>query len=278
MRKARLGLPGGQRDWETSETILLPPALSKRMTQMDHNEAVQQQAAVKYVLGELPTVQRDAYEEHYFDCAACAIDVKAFATFADTARDVVRQEEASRLAKDAVPAHGGWFAWFRPIVAVPAFAALLLLAGYQNLVSIPHWKEAAAQPVRASAQVATPHVLSVFSLLSANIRGSGHPVFHATPGESFALKVDITDPDPSASSSYLLRLVDSSGAAHLLGSVTREESRNTVFVQVPASFPAGNAQLIVLGMPQPGANAQATREITSIPFVVAFGPDIEHHP
>ncbi len=46
---------------------------------MDHNEAIQLQAAVKYVLGELSPVQRDDYEEHYFDCAECAIDIKALA-------------------------------------------------------------------------------------------------------------------------------------------------------------------------------------------------------
>ena len=34
---------------------------------MDHDEAIQLQAAVKYVLGELSPVQREEYEEHYFD-------------------------------------------------------------------------------------------------------------------------------------------------------------------------------------------------------------------
>jgi len=75
---------------------------------MDHNDAIQLQAAVKYVLGELSQVQRDEYEEHYFDCAECAVDIKALATFADTAREVLRQEKANQLAKEALPARGGW--------------------------------------------------------------------------------------------------------------------------------------------------------------------------
>ena len=104
---------------------------------MDHNQAVQLQAAVKYALGELSQVQRDEYEEHYFDCGECAVDIKALATFADTAREVLRQEKANQLGKESAPARGGWLRWFQPIVAVPAFAALLLIIAYQNVVTIP---------------------------------------------------------------------------------------------------------------------------------------------
>lgn len=59
---------------------------------MDHTEAIRLQAVEKYVLGELPEAQRDEYEEHYFDCAECALDLMAAATFVDTAREVFRQQ------------------------------------------------------------------------------------------------------------------------------------------------------------------------------------------
>src|SRR6266571_4938057 len=71
---------------------------------MDHSDAVQLQAAVKYVLGELPQAQRDEYEEHCFDCAECALDLKAAAAFVDTTREVLRQEKANQLAKESAPA------------------------------------------------------------------------------------------------------------------------------------------------------------------------------
>jgi len=266
------------------------------MAQMDHNDAVRQQAAEKYVLGELPHALRDEYEEHFFDCAECAVDVKAIAAFADTARELLRQETLASVEKaaaaaggdrQALPASSGWRVWLQPVL-VPAFATLLVLAGYQNFVSIPRWKEAAGQSAKGAAreagtraqaaQAVAPHVLATFSLLAANRRGGGRPVVHARPGESFALKFDITDPNPSASSSYLLRLEDSSGTTHLLGTVSHEEAQNTLFVEVPADFPEGNAQLVVLGVPPSGANLQSGREIRSIPFVVAFGTVIEHHP
>src|SRR5713101_8336644 len=122
---------------------------------MNHNEAIQMQAAEKYILGELPAVLRDGYEEHFFDCAECALDVKAAAVFADTTREVLRQEKASSVSKDPIPARGEWLRWFRPVIAVPAFAALLLVVGYQNLVSIPRWKGLAAQSSQAPAQAIT---------------------------------------------------------------------------------------------------------------------------
>jgi hypothetical protein len=57
---------------------------------MDHNEALRQQAAEKYVLGELPRRLRDGFEEHFFECQKCALDVKAAAGFVDNARHVWR--------------------------------------------------------------------------------------------------------------------------------------------------------------------------------------------
>src|SRR5207249_1458715 len=108
------------------------------MAPMDHNGAIRLQAAVKYVLGELSQAQRDEYEEHYFDCAECAVDIKALATFADTAREVMRQEKANNLALAPGAARPARLRWLQPVVALPAFAALLFIIAYQNVVTIPN--------------------------------------------------------------------------------------------------------------------------------------------
>ncbi|HKE35239.1 MAG TPA: hypothetical protein VKB66_08540, partial [Candidatus Acidoferrum sp.] len=134
---------------------------------MDCKQAEDLQLAVKYVLGELPPVQRDEYEDHYIDCPECAKDVHAAAAFADTAREVFRQEaqqEARGTARTRNQEGSGWFAWLRPVVAVPALAALLILVGYQNLITIPRAKQEA---VSGAGQVLT----SSFTLQRANMRG-----------------------------------------------------------------------------------------------------------
>src|SRR5258706_1134146 len=107
------------------------------MAQMDHNQALQLQAAVKYVLGELSQVQRDEYEEHYFDCAECAVDIKALATFADTTREVLRQERANQFAKELVPAGGGWLGWLQPVVSGTAVSRLLSVFADSSTVLSP---------------------------------------------------------------------------------------------------------------------------------------------
>ena len=64
---------------------------AQRQEAMDHNEAVRMHAAGKYILGELSPVLREEYEEHFFACVACALEVKAAAAFVDNACDVLRQ-------------------------------------------------------------------------------------------------------------------------------------------------------------------------------------------
>src|ERR1700735_5433078 len=119
---------------------------------MDHSEAVQLMATERYLLGEMSTEQREAFEEHFFECYACALDVRAEAAFI--------QEAKVQLPLMAVPAavpaapvvgkgekkHRDWFGWMRPTWAVPAFAALLVIIGYQNLATIPGLKSAATSP------------------------------------------------------------------------------------------------------------------------------------
>src|SRR5271167_2881123 len=101
---------------------------------MDHLDAKRLHAAEKYVLGELAPEQRDAYEEHYFDCLECAEDVKAAAIFVSASREVLREESLAVPApvRGKVPAHSRWSAWLRPLIAVPALAILILTIVYSS--------------------------------------------------------------------------------------------------------------------------------------------------
>src|SRR5260370_4886543 len=231
------------------------------MTQMDHNEATELQAALKYVLRELTPVQRDAYEEHYFDCAECAVDIKALATFADTVRQVLRQESANSVARDPLPAPNRWFAWFRPIVAVPAFAALLLMLGYQSFVSVPRWKNLATQS-------AAPQVLPMFSLIAANTRGPDSLTFHVRPGERFGLYADV--PTDTAYRVYILRLVDAAGHSALLRSLSYEEAQKTQVVEVNPGERSGSYEIVVSGLPKPESDPGKATILATMKFTVEF--------
>ena len=93
---------------------------------MDHEQAIQTHASMRYALGELAPAERDAFEEHFADCAYCMKDVEASTAFAANARQVFRERAAA-----GIPARGfRWFLW-RPFPAFALSAAfnVVLLAG-----------------------------------------------------------------------------------------------------------------------------------------------------
>jgi len=229
---------------------------------MDHNEAIELQAAVKYVLGELSPVQRDEYEEHYFDCAECAVDIKALATFADTTREVLRQEKANQLAKHLVPARGGWLRWLQPVVAVPAFAALLLIIAYQNTVTIPHAREG------ASSGAAQLFVTSRAPKMAVTRGSEDTAKYSVRQGQSLPLKFDFT---PKRSfDAYVCQLQDESGRAVLQVRVPGSFTNKELNLVIPAnSVKPGKYALVFTG--DPGSMGQPTKdEVLRLGFAIEF--------
>lgn len=209
---------------------------------MDHNESIRLQAAVKYVLGELSPVQREEYEEHYFDCAECAVDIKALATFADTTREVLRRERDAQFAKDLVPARGGWLKWLQPVVAVPAMAALLLIIAYQNTVTIPQAKNVSSPAV-------TELYGQSFLLQPSDTRRGNEAIVNEVPlqvrpTEGFLLQLDFT---PSSSfPAYLCQLQDSSGRVLQRFAVPAEKAKQELHLPIPAGLIARSGQYSVV--------------------------------
>jgi hypothetical protein len=119
---------------------------------MDHSEAVSQMAAERYLLDELASDARQAFEEHLFDCPECALDLRAGAAFVQEAKAQLPELTANPPApiptgfRKPKVERQGWFTWWRPSIAAPAFASLLILLGYQNLVTFPALRAAASQP------------------------------------------------------------------------------------------------------------------------------------
>ncbi len=228
---------------------------------MDHKEATQLQAAVKYVLGELSPVQREEYEEHYFDCVQCATELKAAAAFVDTSREVFKADKEEAAEKEAAPVRGGWLGWLRPIVAVPAFTALLLVVTYQNVVTIPRVKEEAA---RGTGQLFT----SSFSLQVANTRGGEEVKVQVHSKESFALNFDFT---PSQTiDSYVCELQDESGRSLLQANVPGSSANKEAYLVVPGGLvQPGKYSLVFFG--GPGSQRQPTRdEVLRLNFAIEF--------
>jgi len=231
---------------------------------MDHNDAVRLQAAEKYVLGEFPPNLRDEYEEHFFDCAECAVDVKAIAAFADASREVLRAEPENLAEKRAAPAGAGWLSWFRPVIAVPAFATLLLIIGYQSFVAIPKAKEAAAS---GASQI----LFSSHSLRGVNTAGEEGRTLSIRPDEAFFLNFDFV---PTRSfDGYIAQLEDAEGRVLLRSKIAGGNANQEAHLPVPARMlHPGNYVLAFYGDPGASGKINAQNDAGRLPFMVEFRP------
>lgn len=222
---------------------------------MDHKEALQTQACEKYLLGELTPELRDAYEEHYFSCPECASDLRAAAELIAAGRRIFAEKSEPVVARQAARIRPDWFAWLKPALLVPAFAALLLVVAYQEFVTIPRYKQAAGD-----------RVLPMHSLIAANTRGDQGLSFSVPADQPFGLYVDLPY-DPSFSV-YLLKLSSPSGSVSSLRSLTAVEAQKTQVITINPGHQAGPYTIIVSGLPQPGADPSSAKELARLQFTV----------
>jgi hypothetical protein len=241
------------------------------MTIMDHNEAVRLQAAEKYLLAELPKEQHAAFEEHFFECSACAEEMKSTVAFMESSRQMVREGVSQTVPqaideKRLVPEvsyYRRWFRWIRPAFAVPVFAALLLFIGYQNGVTIPSLKLAASQ-------TSSGEVAKSFPVLHLDPRGpEASPVqFSVGPQQGFDMDVDIASDSPSG---FTCQILDKAGKVLIPFHVSAEEAKNTVRFHIPGgSLQPGKYRLVVFAGQAPVTKADDKNLTGQKSFTIEF--------
>jgi hypothetical protein len=237
---------------------------------MDHNEAVRLQAAEKYLLGQLPKEQHAEYEEHYFDCVACAEEIKATVAFMESARQAGREEAmeaggAKRLAP-AAPTTGGWFAWLRPAFAVPVLAALLLVIGFQNGVTIPRLKDSSSSQM---GQIISSSFQLRGSVRGGNESGDAANKVRVRSGESFTLNFDFT---PTGTfSEYVWQLYNKAGRVVKSGHISGEKKYQAVSLNMAGGVEsAGKYDLVFFGSADGAGQTANESEAQRLTFTVEF--------
>ena len=229
---------------------------------MDHSEALRLQAAEKYVLGELSPELREEYEEHYFECEECMADVKAAAAFVDGARELFR-EERGQEQKERFQI-GRWLDWLRPAIAAPALAALLLIVGYQSLVTIPKLERNKAVPTGAQNA-------DFVSLIGANSRSEGAKSFQIHRDRPAILEIDI--PASGEFSAYVCELQDISGHAVHQSRISAADARRTVHLIIPnGALAEGAYTLAIFGEGGSLSNEGSRNEVERLRFSVEVLP------
>ncbi|MGA8085858.1 MAG: zf-HC2 domain-containing protein [Terracidiphilus sp.] len=232
---------------------------------MDHNEATQQMAAERYLLGELTPELRDAFEEHAFDCPECAVDLRAGAAFIGAAKvELPKLAETSAAVPKPEIIHPtkkrfDWQAWLRPAFAVPVFAALLALVAYQNLDTIPALRKAASEP----------SVLPS-TAFHAGTRGAAHASVEADRTKGAALSIEL--PQESGYASFAFDLYDPQGkelwTRTVPGSKAGSDDDGTVSLVIPGSgLTEGSYSLAIIGIDGQGSRTEIDRRILDVHFV-----------
>lgn len=142
---------------------------------MTHATAMKEYAVERYLLGELPENEQDAFEQHYFECRECADDLRAASVFLENLKQVAVEPVPARRPEP----QRDWFAWLRWATLQPVLTGLLLvMLGYQSLYRIPNLERTAAAPVTPA------HV-------DFGVRGEGD-VIRLQSGELLQLETNLT--------------------------------------------------------------------------------------
>ena len=93
---------------------------------MHHQNALATKASERYLLGEMNEPERFDFEAHYFDCPACAEEVRTGVAMARGIKAVCAEDAALRPHVGVVREvpRRGWLSWLSPASLVPSTAAL----------------------------------------------------------------------------------------------------------------------------------------------------------
>lgn len=224
---------------------------ARKAGNMDHREALETMASERYLLGELSPEQRDAYEEHLFDCTECASDAMLGAAFIDRAKAVLPTMQASSAPQrgyvptKAEPAKRDWFAWLRPAwlspaLMVPVFASLIGIIAYQNLVTYPALEVAANEP----------QILPAPTPLHGDTR-SALPVVHADLLQGSTVLVEV--PEGGSYASWKFDFYNSAGKLIWTRTVANSSpAQDTQTIWLPGHIKQDTYKLAVSGVNSTG--------------------------
>lgn len=231
---------------------------------MNHTESLQLMAAERYLLDELTADQRDAFEQHAFDCMECSLDLRAGAAFIHEAKVQLPQlTQTAPSAPPSVPARPKlikkwWTMFWQPAFAAPVFATLLAIIAFQNLSTIPALRSAATEPRVAP-----------WASVHTGTRGGAHTVVQADPSQGAVLLIDA--PADSSFTSYDFELYDAANKLSWSHSLPVSADANAAAATLslylpPAKWRPGSYTLSFFGRTSSGERKLIDQRILDIRF------------
>jgi hypothetical protein len=216
---------------------------------MEHDVALRDKMAERYLLDELDAAAREEFEEHFFGCTACAFDVRAGAMFVEESKVLLADKAVTNFTPQAskITVTPTWFSWLRPAFAAPLIALLLAIVAYQNLVTLPHLMK----------NVSNPSVLP-FAFVNVGTYGSSGSVVTTHAGEDFLIFVRI--PPGNGYSKYVSDLYDPAGKLDWSVTIPAMAAQDQWPIRIPgANRTAGTYRLAVHGVDSGDASKELGR-------------------
>ena len=190
---------------------------------MNHETCLETRAAERYLTGELPSAEREAFEQHYFECEVCAQDVRLGAAFAANLSAVFEEDATAKKRGKLIQMAPPRVAW---AAALAAGLALFAFTGWQNAVTIP--------AMRAQIRVfETPRLLAAVVLPPSARGAAAGRTIDASAGP--LIPVALAPGAALGAGPYECRLESSAGAVLWRAPVTSFDSDGNVSVLLPAS-------------------------------------------
>ncbi|PYQ30817.1 MAG: hypothetical protein DMF56_08460 [Acidobacteria bacterium] len=212
---------------------------------MNHSEAKESQAVERYTLDEMWQEERDAFEEHYFDCRVCSEGVRDSARMMAAGRRVARETVTTT---NVVRMPLRWKAW------IPAAAAAVLLMVNGILMMMRP-----VAPVVVSNPAPVMQLAEFSDAIPTGASRGGTPIT-LPAGKPLALPVDLAP----EFSSYEILLRNSAGRAIESLTVSAEQAKNQrdQITLLPGSLPAGSYVLVIEGVKDGNRTKITTQPLT----------------
>ena len=207
----------------------------------EHRAAVESMAAERYVLGEMEPAERDAFEDHFFDCIECSSDVRDETKIGAG----IRTEDASEIAPRAWRLNG----W--------AVAASVLVASLavENAVLLPRLAQSQTVAAKSEPAGVIAHMVS----FEPDRAPAGVITIH--PAESVVLYGPIP-PENAHQPVYIFSVRDDAQRTRELARFPKLDTTVPIFITVrPGFLTSGNYTLLLRGGEREVALSTFTLEV-----------------
>lgn len=180
---------------------------------MTHEQAVESMAAERYVLDEMPEIERYRFEEHFFECTDCAETMRLWHDLRANAKDLFESTPAAAAPVEAPAASATPRFSLRLVMPYAAAAVLAVALVQQTWLSneaVPAGQAVAPVVLRAATRGELPIVTlpegNALVALAVDIDAGapGEPLSYALTGEDGGKILESASVIPPTGTSFLV--------------------------------------------------------------------------